>query len=224
MKIFYENQQKQLVARAMELCLDASPSFAACIDKQGRILWANGNFYEQLLGEIGGLSVRNDQLKAKEDADAKKVLDLVAATLEHRVVSNSPALKNNQNHTRAKSLSLPGDVTGRRVQLQFDRISADQNDLSRQSMQACLITGELGRIKTNPGALRKGDLSALSAKERTVAELTAQGLAAREVGEELGVAPSTVQTHLKRIYKKIGIKNKLELTTLIVENSMRGSP
>lgn len=58
----------------------------------------------------------------------------------------------------------------------------------------------------------------LTRREREVAILAASGLAAREIGERLYVSRRTVESHLARIYAKLGISSRAELATLLVES------
>lgn len=48
----------------------------------------------------------------------------------------------------------------------------------------------------------------LSARERSVLELTAKGRSAREIGEELYLSPATVKSHLQNIYGKLGVSDR----------------
>ena len=48
---------------------------------------------------------------------------------------------------------------------------------------------------------------ALSAREREVAELAAQGLARRDIADRLVVGRRTVDSHLQRIYRKLGVSS-----------------
>ncbi len=54
--------------------------------------------------------------------------------------------------------------------------------------------------------------AALTASERRVADLAAAGRANREIAQELFVTPKTVENHLGRIYTKLGITGRRELT------------
>jgi RNA polymerase sigma factor (sigma-70 family) len=56
--------------------------------------------------------------------------------------------------------------------------------------------------------------SALSPRERQVAELFAAGLTNKEVARTLGTSPSTVRNQLERIYDKLEIGSKSELVAL----------
>lgn len=51
----------------------------------------------------------------------------------------------------------------------------------------------------------------LTQREREVALLVADGLRSREVAERLTIAPQTVKSHLKTIFDKLGVRNRVEL-------------
>ncbi len=55
------------------------------------------------------------------------------------------------------------------------------------------------------------DGEALTAQEQEVAELAAQGLSNREIGERLFLSPRTVGSHLYRIFPKLGITTRAQL-------------
>ena len=54
-------------------------------------------------------------------------------------------------------------------------------------------------------------LSELSAREREVMALTAEGFSSREIGEKLFVSPKTVDTYRARIMEKLGLNHRSEL-------------
>jgi DNA-binding NarL/FixJ family response regulator len=49
----------------------------------------------------------------------------------------------------------------------------------------------------------------LSARERQVIQAAADGLTARQMGRRLGLSERTVTTHLTRIYRKLGVSNRV---------------
>ena len=51
----------------------------------------------------------------------------------------------------------------------------------------------------------------LTQREREVALLVADGLRSREVAERLWIASQTVKSHLKTIFDKLGVRNRVEL-------------
>lgn len=57
----------------------------------------------------------------------------------------------------------------------------------------------------------------LTRREREVAILAAGGLPAREIGERLYVSRRTVESHLARIYGKLGISSRSELAALLTD-------
>jgi DNA-binding NarL/FixJ family response regulator len=52
--------------------------------------------------------------------------------------------------------------------------------------------------------------SLLSQREREVLELLAKGLLYKEMAQQLGVGTETVKKHLKNIYQKLHVQNKIE--------------
>ena len=55
-----------------------------------------------------------------------------------------------------------------------------------------------------------GEGSTLSLREKEVLELLAMGLLYKEIAEKLGVTHETVKKHLKNIYQKLHVQNKIE--------------
>ncbi len=51
----------------------------------------------------------------------------------------------------------------------------------------------------------------LTAQERAVAELVAAGATNKEAARALFVAEKTVQYHLTRVYRKMGVRSRSEL-------------
>lgn len=56
----------------------------------------------------------------------------------------------------------------------------------------------------------KDEHSLLSIREKEVLELLSQGLLYKEIAEQLGVTHETVKKHLKNIYQKLHVQNKIE--------------
>ncbi|MFF5965094.1 LuxR C-terminal-related transcriptional regulator [Streptomyces collinus] len=58
-------------------------------------------------------------------------------------------------------------------------------------------------------------LGLLSDREREIAELASTTLRTREIAERLFLSPRTVETHLSRIYRKLGVSSRLALSDLL---------
>jgi DNA-binding CsgD family transcriptional regulator len=59
---------------------------------------------------------------------------------------------------------------------------------------------------------RRLGLESLSPRERQTLELTSQGLRSHEIGVRLGIAEGTVKSHLRNLYRKLGVNNRVEAT------------
>ncbi|MFJ7904559.1 LuxR C-terminal-related transcriptional regulator [Streptomyces sp. NPDC096198] len=58
------------------------------------------------------------------------------------------------------------------------------------------------------------DWSALTRAERRVADLVTQGMTNHSVAAALSVSPHTVDSHLRKIFRKLGVANRVALTRL----------
>lgn len=63
----------------------------------------------------------------------------------------------------------------------------------------------------------------LSAREREVLRLLAEGLRAREVAERLGIKPKTVETHRASILRKLRLRNLGDLVRYAVRHGFVGA-
>jgi DNA-binding CsgD family transcriptional regulator len=63
----------------------------------------------------------------------------------------------------------------------------------------------------------------LTAAERRVARLVAEGMKNREIGQALFMSVATVEAHLTRIYRKLGIRSRSELARLVTDRSVEVS-
>lgn len=66
--------------------------------------------------------------------------------------------------------------------------------------------------------------SALTPREREIAELVALGLTNREIAERLVIAPGTVKIHVERILGKLGRTSRVQIATWALEERSPSSP
>jgi DNA-binding CsgD family transcriptional regulator len=56
----------------------------------------------------------------------------------------------------------------------------------------------------------------LSTREGDIAALAAEGYSVLAIASRLGIAESTVSSHLKRVYRKLGVRSRAELASRVV--------
>lgn len=55
----------------------------------------------------------------------------------------------------------------------------------------------------------------MTAREREVAELVAEGLTNQAIADRLYLSPRTVETHLSRVYRKTDVASRAALAALM---------
>ena len=81
--------------------------------------------------------------------------------------------------------------------------------------RAAQLRAAMGEL---PSRMRAAVRMPLTRRERDVAVLAAQGASSREIGGKLYVSARTVESHLARIYGKLGIHGRAELAQMIHAN------
>ncbi len=71
---------------------------------------------------------------------------------------------------------------------------------------------------------QRSKLDQLTGREREVLVRVAKGRTNREIAEEFGISPRTVETHRERVMAKLRIRTVAGLTRFVVENGLEESP
>ena len=69
-----------------------------------------------------------------------------------------------------------------------------------------------------------GEIAPLSAQERRIAELAAAGQTTKEIAAQLSISPRTVDGHLYRVFRKLGVTTRAGLSKALVEYDSRRRP
>lgn len=113
----------------------------------------------------------------------------------------------------ARSLQVLG-ITHRRAGRRHEARAAlsDARDIFAEGVSARLVTAadaELARLSGRVAAAG----NELTPAERPVAELAAWGLRNKDIADTLHLSVKTVETHLSRVYHKLGVSSRAELAS-----------
>jgi DNA-binding NarL/FixJ family response regulator len=75
---------------------------------------------------------------------------------------------------------------------------------------AAIRTAAVGGLRF---AVRPAEVLALTRREFEVVRLVTEGRSNDEIGTNLGIAPKTVETHLRRLFGRLGVASRTELAT-----------
>lgn len=73
---------------------------------------------------------------------------------------------------------------------------------------------------TNSQDIAPDMYNTLTAREREILQMTAEGKSSTEVGETLVISPRTVEVHRGRLMKKLGLRNQAELIRYAIKRGI----
>ena len=78
--------------------------------------------------------------------------------------------------------------------------------------------------KRGPRRRAEDGWDALTDSERRVVDLVGEGLTYREIGERLFISRRTVETHVARAFRKLGVRSRAELAAALIERGGDAAP
>jgi DNA-binding NarL/FixJ family response regulator len=154
-------------------------------------------------------------LLASDDAPAALAVIDAAAHIAARV--DNPFLRARVQALHGVALAAMGKPAPAIAELEAAENVLFECGSFREADAAARELRRLGRRvtrRTRPRERGTG-LSALSPREREVADQVASGKTNRNVAETLFLSEKTVETHLARIYDKLGVRSRTALTAII---------
>jgi DNA-binding NarL/FixJ family response regulator len=98
------------------------------------------------------------------------------------------------------------------------RVVAEGEALLSPSVTRRLVSEFAARTKRPSGP--SAALAELTAREREVMALVAEGLTNAEIGERLFMSPATARTHVSRILTKLGARDRTQLVVMAYESGL----
>src|SRR5690606_6181421 len=86
------------------------------------------------------------------------------------------------------------------------------NGFAERAARELRATGETVRSRTT------GPVDHLTAQELNVARLAREGLTNRDIGSRLFISDRTAEYHLRKVFTKLGISSRTELTSALADN------
>ncbi|MFC6085652.1 response regulator [Sphaerisporangium aureirubrum] len=100
------------------------------------------------------------------------------------------------------------------------RSVAQGNNVAAPTVTRRLIRHFVGTAPRPPGTAALAALTALTARERDVLALIAQGMSNQEIADRLVVTEGTVKTHVSRILGKLGLRDRIHAVIYAHQNGI----
>jgi DNA-binding NarL/FixJ family response regulator len=146
-------------------------------------------------------------------AAAKRALDAAAAFEEVGDAYHASLAR----MVAGRALAQAGDTDSAAAQLERAATAFDSFGADRYRAEAEQELRRLGRRihrRTAPGTRGDG-LAALTERELQLARLVVERKTNPQIAGELFLSPKTVETHLRNIFRKLGVANRVELARTV---------
>jgi DNA-binding CsgD family transcriptional regulator len=168
------------------------------------------------------VQVLHEAMPFAQRCDEEELLRLTHDTLGEAFEGQCRFAEALQHHKQAKEIELKAA----RQSLQHDAQVAERAGLDRAR---ALLRGRHAARRVQPGALSNeplprpavgGTRPRLSARERDVMPLLAQGMTNRAIGERLGISEFTVRYHVSSIFDKLGATKRSEAVATAMRHGL----
>lgn len=112
----------------------------------------------------------------------------------------------------SRAASALGQALQRSVRLDGDVLLMRSRPLERSATSSVLVVLEVRSPEPAQDFEDRVEPYGLTARERDVAKQAVLGLTNQQIGEELKISHITVAVHLTRIFRKVGVGGRIELT------------
>lgn len=68
----------------------------------------------------------------------------------------------------------------------------------------------------------KNEIPVLTVREKEILQAITEGMGNKQISESLNISTETVKSHVKRIYRKLKVKNRVEASMLAKKNNLLG--
>jgi DNA-binding CsgD family transcriptional regulator len=148
-----------------------------------------------------------DAVLATDDAAEERYAAALATLPSHSALVRARLHLHHGRWLRRQRRNVDARNPLRLARDEFDRIGAQPwADIAREQLRAA---GEFGGRRSANGSEH------LSAQEMQIAEMAAQGLTNREIGQRLFISHRTVGAHLYRIFPRLGVTGRGKLAAAL---------
>jgi DNA-binding CsgD family transcriptional regulator/tetratricopeptide (TPR) repeat protein len=128
-------------------------------------------------------------------------------------------------HLRLAELLLEeaDDIARSEALAHLDTAIPELRDMKMQpALERALALSDMYQAPTVQMSARSSSSDVLTAREREIASLVADGLSNREIAERLVITEGTVEVHVKHIFSKLGLRSRSQVAGWIARHQVEG--
>ena len=170
-------------------------------------------FEAALLNDLARLGVAKEAVDRLRELREQVDGPLVQAHAEHAIAAVDHDAERLgtvvDRYAAMDALGLAAEAAAEQADLY--RAGAEMRRAAAAQQRSAELAARAGGLRT-PALTRGSGVEPLTPREREVALLAAGGRSSREIGQRLHLSTRTVDTHLARVYRKLGITSRNELS------------
>jgi DNA-binding NarL/FixJ family response regulator len=168
--------------------------------------------------EVVGTSVTASELVSLCEREAPDVVVLEADVTEWCANRLTETLR--RSHVSVRVVGIYQDID------RATAVRARQAGMSGLADRRAGVDGVLGVIEGRPSSWEsrpsegRRDRQALTPRERAALTLVASGWSTREISDQMGISPKTVENHKQRIFAKLDVQNQAHAVAVAMRGGM----
>lgn len=188
------------------------------------------------LGRLLGIAVETVRMRRLADDAQRKLVAVLDASPTPVAVTD---LEQGERHLNASAAQILGRVDGGETWIDRLTSPSGQDSTTPGEADVPLLSGGSARLSVHTRALEEFpstqisllhlagagagpavppmQLCRLTARQREIAVLVADGLRDRDIADRLFLSPHTVREYVKIIYRKLGVSSRVALTRLVLD-------
>lgn len=163
------------------------------------------------LGAADDVSHRMDRLAADSESP---LIDLMAFHVRSLTAGSPAALSRDVSEAAERHGALLWAAEAAAEAVRRTKQEGDQREAARFARRTDALIERCQGVRTHLTMLTAGP-EVLTARERDVARLAADRLSSKEIAAHLHLSSRTVDNHLRRIYRKLGVSGRRDLASAL---------
>jgi DNA-binding NarL/FixJ family response regulator len=220
---------RALASRAPDLAPDHRNSVEGEVEKSEHLIWVRCTYSVMFTGVQKTLEKAGYVCREPQDSVVEAPLAVIYYPTGEDVAREIRRLQDLVPTTPVLVLGDPGDLSLARTALQAGACGFMHTEMKPSQIVRALSLATKGELVVPRGLVpgliageRLPNLLALTARQKEILGLVAEGLTNAQIAKRLFLTEGTIKQHLRAVYKLLGAYNRTEAASIFLRNNRSG--